>query len=117
MFGRKHFLLRIEPTLEKVLPRLLALIDGLIDDFDKSKAKLCIEYLSILKKVINSDAVLSDAQGTADTLQTIESMQHILNLLIEDAINDVILFCNNNQAFIKSWGMPSHFAVFRKTKH
>ena len=114
MFGRKHFLLHYDPALEETISSLLTLTDSLIDNFDNNRAMQCEEYLSKLTKTINSNEVLSEEQGTTKTLQTIRSMQHILHLLAASAVDDVITFCNNDQAFIQSWGMPSHFAVFRK---
>ena len=114
MFGRKNFIVDLDTTLEKDLFNLLGLIDGLIDNFDKDKAMQCVEYLSILEKFINSNKILVDPKETIDTVQTIQSIQHIFQLLVEGKVNDVIEFCNKDKPFINSWGIPSHFAVFKK---
>lgn len=114
LFGRKHFLLRLDPALEQSLWRLLTLTDSLIDQFDAGCAAQCVEYLSALVKLINSDAVMAEAQDTRDTLQAIRSVQHIFRLLTRGAIAELIAFCNNDQAFTKTWGMPALFTVFGK---
>jgi len=114
MFGRKNFIVDLDTKLEKDLFNLLGLMDGLIDNFDKDKAMQCVEYLSALEKFINSNKILVDPKESVDTVQTIRSIQHIFQLLVEGKANDVIEFCNKDKPFISSWGMPSHFAVFRK---
>ncbi len=115
LFGRKHFLLCVDPGLEKTLSALLIVCDRMIDTFDASDAKLCKEYLAILGKIIDSNAVLAEAEDTAETLGVIRSIQYILNLLIAGSLEDLIEFCNKDQAFVYScWGTPSHYVVFRK---
>ncbi len=114
LFGRKHFLSNPEPALERTIMSLLNLNDGLIDNFEEDKAKQCIEYLSIITKFINSDRTVSEAKDKTNTLNTIQSIQHIFRLLALGNVSDIIKFSNNDQSFIKNWGMPSQFAVFRK---
>lgn len=114
LFGRKHFVLRLDSALEEMLRKLLALTDGLIDEFDPGRARQCVEYLSSLAKLIDSDAVMAEPQDTRDTLQAVRSVQHVLHLLTHGAVADLIAFCNSDQTFIRTWGMPSHFAVFQK---
>src|SRR5205814_816322 len=50
LFGRKHFLARPDPDLEKMLWNLLTLVDGLIDEFDTEKARSCGNCLSELDR-------------------------------------------------------------------
>tara|TARA_Y100000031_G_scaffold154738_1_gene203331 strand:- start:896 stop:2125 length:1230 start_codon:yes stop_codon:yes gene_type:complete len=114
LFGRKHFLVNPDPVLEKDLKTLLKLNDSLIDNFEADKAAQCIKYFSTIAEVINSNKTVSEPQDKSDTLDTIKSIQHIFRLLAAGDATDIIKFCNSDQSFIKSWGMPSHFAIFRK---
>lgn len=114
MFGRKHFLLHPDPDLEEILSHLLTLTDSLIDEFDKDRAMQCIHHLSIIDKIISSNKVFAKPEDTLATRQTIQSLKQIFCLLIDGAMPELIKFCNSDQPFIKSWGTPSHFAVFSK---
>jgi len=114
MFGREHFLLINDTSIEEMLWELITLIDGLIDNFNSDQANECVEYLSELEKIFNTDMTFSKEQDIAVTLKTIYSIKYILHLLKQGGPTDLIEFCNNDQPFIQSWGMPSQFAVFRK---
>jgi hypothetical protein len=114
LFGRKHFLLQAGEDLEKMLWNLLTLMDGLIDRFDADAAKQCADYLSELVLVLKSNDVVSDTQDMEATIQTIKCFQRLLDLMFNGSAADLVSFCNQNEAFIRAWGMPSHFAVFRK---
>jgi len=114
MFGRKLLLKQPDPALEESMSNLLTLTDSLIDEFNNDKATQCIQYLTSLGKVIGSDAVFAEEQDITDTLNTIKSLKKILDLLIAGNADDIIAFCSTDQAFIKSWGMPTHYAIYRK---
>jgi len=114
LFGRKHFLLREDPSVELTLRNLLTLTDALIDQFDALQARKCMDYLAEIAKILGSDAVLAEEQDTADALAAIRSAGHILQLLTDGAADDLAAFCNTDPGFIRTWGMPSHFAVFQK---
>jgi len=114
MFGRKHFLLKTGPEMEPSIKELLTLTDSLIDEFDRDKAEKCIEHLGSIERLIGSDAVISEPKDVKETLNAIKSIKHILNLLIAGNADDIAAFCSSDKAFIKSWGMPTHYAVFRK---
>ena len=114
MFGRKHFLLKTGPGMEPSIKELLTLTDSLIDEFDRDKAEKCIEHLGSIERLIGSDAVISEPKDVKETLNAIKSIKHILNLLIAGNADDIAAFCSSDKAFIKSWGMPTHYAVFRK---
>ena len=114
LFGRKHFLLRSSANLERDLLGLLALIDGLVDKFDVAQVEQCGEYLSSLERLIDSTEVMADVQDTAYTLQAIRSVKHILRLLGSGEVENLIRFCDSDPAFIRTWGTPAHFAVFKR---
>jgi len=114
VFGRKHFLLRADPSVELTLRSLVTLTDALIDQFDVPQAKSCMDHLSEIAKILGSGAVMAEEQDTADALSAIRSAGNILQLLADEAVDDLVTFCNTDSAFIRTWGMPSHFAVFQK---
>jgi len=114
LFGRKHFMPRPDPDLEKRLSDLLALTDGLIDRFEASPAAQCVDHLAVIARVLNSETVLADEHDTTTALSAVKSTQHILQLLMTGALDELIAFCNTDSGFIETWGMPSQFAVFRK---
>ncbi len=114
IFGRKHFLLNADTSVEKTLSGLLNLCDRMIDRFDTEGAMQCIDHLSAVAKLVSSDAVVADAQDKVHTLQLIQSLQSILHLLVRGEVSDLIVLCNSDEAFIRTWGLVSHFAIFRK---
>ena len=116
LFGRKHFMPEPDPALEKRLSDLLFVMDGLIDRFDASLADQCVAHLAVIANVLSSDSVLADEGDTALALDAVKSTQSILQLLKSDIPDDLIGFCNTDQGFIQTWGMPSHFAVFQKMR-
>lgn len=114
MFGRKHYLSHLSGELEGQLWQLLAVVDGLIDRFDAERATQCSRSLSELTSVLKSDHLVSDAQDRQTSIQTLECFRRLFGLLADGSVSELVSFCNQDQAFISAWGMPSHFAVFRK---
>lgn len=114
VFGRKHFLLHSDPKVEQTLRTLLALTDALIDQFDRAKAVMCSDCLSDIEILLRSDAVIADEKDTEEAVMAIRSTKHILELLAHDDVDKLMTFCNEDTGFIRTWGMPSHFAVFQK---
>ena len=115
MFGRKHFIVKDDKSIERRLRELITIIDGLIDDFSTDAANIAIACLSELFEIVNSDNVISSDEGLAVTTDAIKSVKSLLLLLDKGDAQELISFCNSNQSFIKTWGMPSQFAVFRKS--
>jgi hypothetical protein len=114
LFGRKHFLLHPDPEAEQTLRTLLAATDALIDHFDQAQASTCLDCLSKIEKLLGSDAVISDEKDTEEALRAIRSTRHILQLLADEKVESLVTFCNEDPGFIRTWGMPSQFAVFQK---
>ena len=115
LFGRKHFLARIEPDLERNLWGLLTATDGLIDQYDVAGAAQCVQQLTRLEALLQSDAVISDSADREASLQTVRSYLRLFPLLTEGRPEAIAEFCNHDAGFIRTWGMPSHFTVFQKT--
>ncbi|MGB7542991.1 MAG: methyltransferase domain-containing protein [Burkholderiales bacterium] len=113
MFGRKLFLLHIEPGWEQALSGLLDATDALIDGFDKELAEQCVRYLTTIEAIVDSGAVMADAADKSAVFATLRSLQRIFALLAEGRAKELAAYCNEDAAFLGAWGMPSHFAVFR----
>ncbi|MBI3875294.1 MAG: hypothetical protein HY300_04920, partial [Verrucomicrobia bacterium] len=114
LFGRRHFLARAEPGLDAQLWQMLTLTDELVDTFDDVKARQCAEHFAKIASLLKSDAVLAEPSDTGMSLRTLDSYQRLMPLLIEGKPERLVEFCNADEGFIRTWGMPSHFAVFQK---
>jgi len=114
LFGRAHYLVRRDPSLEERVSNLLALTDSLIDTCEPDQVRQCVESLSVLATVLQTDAVVAQPQEITETLHTIHSLQSLLDLLMQGKVEELIAFCNRDHGFIQGWGMTQHFAVFQK---
>jgi hypothetical protein len=115
MFGRKHFLADLEVVEEAELRALLDDVDALVDEFDSARAARVDRRLAAIASILGSGAVIGGAKGTGRSLATIDMLRRLLATLAEGSSDRIAAFCAEDQAFIESWGMPAHFAVFRKS--
>ncbi|SRR5260221_1647054 len=113
MFGRKHFVAQLHSDLETTLRELLTLMDGLIDKVESEAIDRCLEIFRFIVQLIESPAVISDEEDLTLSLAAIRSVEEVLNIISTQDANRLIAFCNNDQAFIRTWGAPSHFAVYQ----
>lgn len=119
-FGRKLFLCVMgEDELRKVnelLDELLNAVDKLIDEFDISLIEFCSNILEHICGVIASQNVLADSEAHRQkTIDLIDSLRKLIVLLIQGNAGKIVTFCNSDEPFIQSWGVPGHFAVFKRT--
>jgi hypothetical protein len=114
MFGRKHYLVRCTAELETLLGQLLSGVDSLIDKFDADVATQCRRFLGDLTSVVESDDLVAEPRDRRASIETLECFRRLFERLIEGSQADLVSFCNRDPAFIAAWGMPSHFAAFRK---
>ncbi|MBI3722734.1 methyltransferase domain-containing protein [bacterium] len=115
-FGRKHFLFEVEQRIERELWGLLEDMDALVENFECDRAKRCRERLGVVRDRLRSDGIISDAADTARSLETIGSVDRLLLLLERGEPPAIEAFCARDHAFIESWGLPSHFAIFWKAR-
>lgn len=115
MFSRKLLVLK-ELSLYESLANLLKATDSLIDVWSGEAVHLCYRVLESLGSLVVSEAVFGPEEAKKSTVAAIRSMQTILRLLDKGAASELVAFCNQDQAFLQSWGTPSHFAVFRKVE-
>jgi hypothetical protein len=114
LFGRKLFLVQPDDSLETELWGLLAAADVLIDVPHPDRLDECRRWLMRIAERVQSIGLVAAQQDIAETLAVIRSLDHVLRLLRDDRVSDLFAFCNSDTAFIRYWGVPSHFAVFRK---
>jgi hypothetical protein len=114
VFARKHYLTRSDAIIDTHLHSLVTSLDNLVDGLDAAEIGKCAHILSLISELMRSDVVMSEEADRSDTIETVFSIEKILALLSEGAALDLIEFCNRDAAFIRSWGTPAHFAVFRK---
>src|SRR5262249_29343314 len=112
--GRRHFVVDDPTPVEDQLSQLLADMDSLIDGFDAAVAARCDQALAETARTLSSAAVLSAAPDRERSLATVAMLRSLLERLAGDSAEDIRTFANADRAFVESWGMPSHFAVFRR---
>lgn len=114
MFGFKLFLSEPMEGLEEDLMELLQLADGLIDHFENASAQRLSQALRRVEELLRSPKVIADKGNVERALAALESLRKLLALLEQGRADAIAAFCNSDPVFIRTWGMPSHFAVFRK---
>ncbi|MEN6586045.1 MAG: methyltransferase domain-containing protein [Sulfuricella sp.] len=114
MFGYKLFLTGPVEGLENDLMELLQLADGLIDRFEDANAQRLSRALERVEELLRSPKVIADQGNIESALAAMDALRKLLALLEKGQTDAISAFCNNDPVFIRTWGMPSHFAVFRK---
>lgn len=119
MFGKKLFICSDDEDVVESINNLLRVfvvsLDCLIDEPDSSAINRCCECIDGIKRFLFEEAMLTNSQQEKEeVLQSLESIHKILNMIDQKDIKSLISFCNSDRAFIQSWGLPNHFAVFKK---
>lgn len=104
-------------SIGNALRELLGTVDQLIDRQDAEDLNRCRSLFDTIRSFLHEDRrnVLASEQCRAETLELLQSLDHVFSLLSANDIEGLIAFCNTDPAFIRSWGMPHHFAVLRKS--
>jgi hypothetical protein len=113
IFGKQLFLSR--PAPEEMLWNLVRLTDSLIDEFSDETVEQLLELLAVLSHMLKFEVVYSDPRDREDACRALESITTIMSTLRKGSIDGIVRFCNTDSAWIETWGMPNHFAVFRKS--
>lgn len=118
--GKKIFLTSVsKESVEQVGSLLLDLVrsvDYLIDNFDANILEKCINSLNKIKNYLKEESPL--VESLKDKKEVFKLLECLVKMFAALKINDfkqLIKICNGNREFINSWGMPCHYAVFRKT--
>lgn len=101
--------------INKLLFDLVKYVDYLIDDFDLGVLKKCVNNLDELKKILEKEEFFASGEGAKeDVFLLTESLHKIFSGLKDDNFGQLVTICNHDRVFLRSWGMPCHYAVFRK---
>lgn len=112
--GRCHFLARRDESIEAEIAELVETADALVDGFDSERSRRCCALLEHLGEELRSGRVLSAPEDVSASLEMLESMRSLLDLLERGSVGSVERFCASDHGFLLSWGSPNHFAVFRR---
>ena len=117
-FGHQVFM--ADPRPASILPTTGMLhqfahdIDALIDTpAEPGLLGRCRASVRHIGDVLSSDSILTDDISRARAL--LDSVDECLRRMAERDVRGLIHFCGTNDAFLRTWGVPYHFAVFRKT--
>lgn len=111
MLGCRAWLVR---GLEQALPLIAALVDDvdcLVEASNNELAEKVALNIDQLCQLINGDNALTDGDRPKRILTMLANLFRLLAAGNAEAISS---FCNSDPTFIAEWGLPSHFAVFRK---
>ncbi|MBW2618530.1 MAG: class I SAM-dependent methyltransferase [Deltaproteobacteria bacterium] len=115
--GRKAFLCGTGQATASVrlsLSELTVAIDSLIDGLKPGLVKGSGQRLKEIGQALAAEAVLFDSQEERSRCQAlIRSLDRIIGLVAHGQAEELIAFCNADQAFIDFWGQPFHFGVFQ----
>lgn len=90
-------------------------IDALIDSpAEPELLARCSAGLGHLGEVLSGDSILTDDLPRARAL--LASVDECLRRMAERDVPGLTRFCSTDATFLKTWGVPYHFAVFRKTR-
>jgi hypothetical protein len=113
LMGRPLFLTRRSPEVRHAVSQLVQLADSLIDAFDSRAASACLDNVTTIEAAIASDAVFGSDNDRQAATAAMAATRRLLSGFIEGRVERVVEVCNKDEGFIRTWGMPSHFAVFR----
>jgi Methyltransferase domain len=114
LFGRKHFLASAEVLDESMLQGALQHMDALVDGWDGQRAKQLDAHLAAVSAALELPTVLADPDDTRRSVEGVDMLRRLLHVLGDGVPERIAAFCNGDAAFVEAWGLPSHFAVFRK---
>jgi hypothetical protein len=111
-FGGPFFSIRPAPVscIKKAVERVDALIDT-IDYTCVMELKRCLEEM---QRWLGGGDFYTHPLDLQKAMVSLESVRHILDLLVAGDISSLERFCNSDLGFIGMWGMPVHFSVFEK---
>ena len=94
---------------------LLAAVDRQIDAPEPAAAAQCVALLEALAELIRGPGVLTDDDGAAGGAM-LDCLVRLFGCLADEDIEALETLCRSDPAFIASWGLPVHLAVFQKPR-
>jgi predicted O-methyltransferase YrrM len=116
-FGHRVFMADPRPEVvlqaTKMLHQFSEDIDALIDTpAEPNLLARCSDSLRHIGDVLSNGNILTDDMARARAL--LASVEECLRLMAQRDVPGLIHFCSTDAVFLKTWGLPYHFAVFRK---
>ena len=115
--GYKCFLTNITcRELSYNLLELIKITDRLIDVWRQEDCLTAIEHVKSIEKYLNKShqkIYNSDFNVVTKKLSMIKS---IFKLMSHDNVDTLVEFCQKDDIFSSSWGVPAHYAIFQRTK-
>ncbi len=116
--GRKLYMIgnvTAVDAISAVIDKLVADVDGMIDEPSPARLARVTADLAALGKIIGeTDILADDPSDTAALMAAIESFRRIFEALGQGDVAKVTALTRSDPAFIESWGQPAHFLVLRK---
>lgn len=118
--GRKMYLTtpdaqEVSKVME-ILDTLVDQMDLLIDGLDDAVLSRCADLLHELGAMIPSLEMMTDSPNTKTQVASLLSkLEEVVGWIKDGNVEDLIQLTNNDIDFIHTWGLPTHFAVYRKT--
>ena len=104
-------------SMRASLRDVLESMDQLIDALDPEAIARGLHALGQLEELLRHAPFLADSpQDKPQALRLIRGLQQLLRWLAAGEAERVMQWCNTDPAFIACWGLPHHFAVFRKAR-
>jgi len=121
-FGKKLFLCTNSfdkvRQINNILDELLIAIDRMIEGFTNELLHAFKKCIHQINSVLQNEDILSNSKrAKTESIQLLESMVQMVDALKRKDLSRLVSICNSDEIFIKSWGIPCHFAVFRKNNH
>jgi len=108
LFARRLFLPSSAAVVASVaVSSAISAIDGLIDRPSSPLLRRAIGALDTIEKVLRTWH-----PSEKDPRSVVRCIRQILARFAQPEA--LVRFCRTDETFIRSWGMPTHFAVFRK---
>lgn len=117
--GRSLWLCAPEAVVAQVtraLEQALEAVDRLIDGLEPRALDDLAAGVDVLEQVLATGGVVADSPDDASVArQLLQGFRTMAQLLADGDADGLITFCKTDPAFLTSWGVPGHFAVFRNT--
>lgn len=114
LFGKSIFIVDDQLDVERLWQDMVGVTDGLIDGVDEAAIARGTALLAELDGLVQSPRVMASASDRAGAHDLAVSYQRLMHLIASGSFDDLADFCNTDQAFIREWGVPNHYAVFTR---
>lgn len=114
--GSKMYIAGDERILQesaRALEDLVKHVDDAIAEDEVSLSR-CLESFDRVLRLTDTLQFVAEKEDLATARASLASFQRAFQLLQELDLTALQQFTNSDQAFLQTWGMPAHFAVFRK---